>query len=106
MVHKGAQRTDSNQSNRNLLLSRSCEIDTKPEMEIYADNVKCAHSSTVGQIDENQMFYLRSHGLDEMSARTMLTHAFTDEILERITSTDIKQSLATIIAKHTSGELV
>ncbi len=106
MVHKGAQRTDSNQSNRNLLLSRSCEIDTKPEMEIYADNVKCTHSSTVGQIDENQMFYLRSRGLDEMSACTKLTHAFTDEILECITSTDIKQSLATIIAKHTSGELV
>ncbi len=97
MVHQDAQKTDSNQSNHNLLLSRGCEIDTKPEMEIYADDVKCGHGSTVGQINEDQLFFLRARGLDEVSARSLLTYAFAVDVLERIPSVEIKEALAKVI---------
>jgi Fe-S cluster assembly protein SufD len=96
-VHKDAQKTDANQSNRNLLLSRTCEIDTKPEMEIYADDVKCGHGSTVGQLDEQQIFFLRSRGLDETSARSLLTYAFAVEVLQRIADLSIRQALSNVI---------
>lgn len=76
VVKKGADGTDSSQSNHNLLLSERAEIDTKPELEIYADDVKCAHGATVGQLDESALFYLRSRGLDESQARQALTRAF------------------------------
>jgi len=81
VVHTDAQKTDSAQSNANLILSRQAEIDTKPELEIYADDVKCAHGATVGQLDANQLFYLRSRGLSEPEARQTLTVAFADEVL-------------------------
>jgi len=97
VVHKDAQKTDANQSNRNLLLSRSCEIDTKPEMEIYADDVKCGHGSTVGQLDETQLFFLRARGLDEVSARSLLTYAFAVEVLQRITAEPVRQALSNVI---------
>ncbi len=100
IVHKNAQKTDSNQSNRNMLLSRGCEIDTKPEMEIYADDVKCGHGSTVGQLNEDHLFFLRARGLDEVSARSLLTHAFAAEVLERIPAEDIRKSLSTLIEHH------
>ncbi|WP_438971865.1 Fe-S cluster assembly protein SufD [Methylophaga sp.] len=97
IVHKDAQKTDANQSNRNLLLSRSCEIDTKPEMEIYADDVKCGHGSTVGQLDETQLFFLRARGLDEVSARSLLTYAFAVEVLQRIKAEPVRQALSNVI---------
>ncbi|MDX8402904.1 MAG: Fe-S cluster assembly protein SufD, partial [Mariprofundaceae bacterium] len=75
VVHKGADGTDSAQSNANLLLSDRAEIDTKPDLEIYADDVKCAHGATVGQLDMNQLFYLRSRGLSEDEARNVLMFA-------------------------------
>ena len=81
VVAEGAVKTDSAQSNANLLLSRKAEIDTKPELEIYNDDVKCAHGVTVGQLDETQLFYLKSRGLSEEEARQLLTFAFADEIL-------------------------
>jgi len=81
VVAEGAVKTDSAQSNANLLLSRNAEIDTKPELEIYNDDVKCAHGVTVGQLDETQLFYLKSRGLSEQEARQLLTFAFADEIL-------------------------
>jgi len=84
VVHEGAIKTDSAQSNANLLLSRNAEIDTKPELEIYNDDVKCAHGATVGQLDENQLFYLKSRGLSEEEARQVLTFAFADEVLTGI----------------------
>ena len=76
IVAEGADGTDSSQSNHNLLLSDRAEIDTKPELEIYADDVKCAHGATVGQLDKASLFYLRSRGLDEDQARQILTRAF------------------------------
>lgn len=100
IVHKDAQKTDSNQSNRNMLLSRGCEINTKPEMEIYADDVKCGHGSTVGQLNEDHLFFLRTRGLDEVSARSLLTHAFAVEVLERITVEDIRHALSALVEQH------
>lgn len=100
IVHKDAQKTDSNQSNRNMLLSRGCEIDTKPEMEIYADDVKCGHGSTVGQLNDDHLFFLRARGLDEVNARSLLTYAFAVEVLERIPANDIKQALSALVEQH------
>ncbi len=81
IVHKGADGTDAEQSNHNLLLSDTAEIDTKPELEIYADDVKCAHGATVGQLDKSALFYLRSRGLDRDEAAQLLTRAFAARIL-------------------------
>jgi Fe-S cluster assembly protein SufD len=84
VVHKDAQKTDAKQTNRNLLLSDNARIDTKPQLEIYADDVKCTHGATIGQIEEEQLFYLRSRGIDEISARNTLLYAFAAECLDRM----------------------
>ncbi len=84
IVHKDAQKTDAKQTNRNLLLSDDAQIDTKPQLEIYADDVKCTHGATIGQIEENALFYLRSRGIDEISARRLLLLAFASECLDRM----------------------
>jgi Fe-S cluster assembly protein SufD len=84
IVHKDAQKTDAKQTNRNLLLSDTAQIDTKPQLEIYADDVKCTHGATIGQIEENALFYLRSRGIDEASARRLLLMAFASECLDRM----------------------
>jgi Fe-S cluster assembly protein SufD len=80
-VAKHAVKSDSAQANHNLLLSKGAEIDTKPELEIYADDVKCAHGATIGQLDEQQLFYLRSRGLDAESARALLVGAFAERLV-------------------------
>jgi len=84
IVHADAQKSDASQTNRNLLLSDRAEIDTKPQLEIYADDVKCSHGATVGQLDENHVFYLRSRGLDNAAARNVLTYAFAEEVVAQI----------------------
>ncbi len=84
IVHKDAQKTDAKQTNRNLLLSDTAQIDTKPQLEIYADDVKCTHGATIGQIEENALFYLRSRGIDETSARRLLLMAFAGECFSRM----------------------
>jgi Fe-S cluster assembly protein SufD len=84
IVRPGAAGTDAQQSNANLLLSPEAEIDTKPELEIYADEVKCSHGATTGQLDADALFYLRSRGLDEETARSLLTFAFADTVLARM----------------------
>ncbi len=83
IVHAGADGTDAQQANHNLLLSEKAEIDAKPELEIYADDVKCSHGTTVGQLDEAALFYLRTRGLDRQRARQLLTHAFGASIIEK-----------------------
>lgn len=92
-VHPDAQKTDAHQSNNNLLLSRDAEIDTKPELEIYADDVKCSHGATVGQLDEQTLFYMRSRGIGEAQARGLLTYGFAREILERVDLTPLRDKL-------------
>ena len=84
IVHKDAQKTDAKQTNRNLLLSDDAQIDTKPQLEIYADDVKCTHGATIGQIEEDALFYLRSRGISEMDARRLLLQAFAGECLDRM----------------------
>jgi Fe-S cluster assembly protein SufD len=83
IVRRDAQKTNAYQANNNLLLSPDVEIDTKPELEIFADDVKCSHGATSGELDERELFYLRSRGLDPDTARSMLTFAFAGEVLER-----------------------
>ncbi len=92
-VHPDAQKTDAHQSNNNLLLSRDAEIDTKPELEIYADDVKCSHGATVGQLDEHSLYYLRSRGIGERQARGLLTYGFAREILERVELVSLRDKL-------------
>src|SRR5260370_1111823 len=84
IVHKDAQKTDAKQTNRNLLLCDDAQIDTKPQLEIYADDVKCTHGATIGQVDETALFYLRSRGLSEVSAKHLLLQAFANECLDRM----------------------
>jgi len=91
VVHPGARGIDARQSNDNLLLSEQAEIDTKPELEIYSDDVKCAHGSTVGEIDAEHLFYLRSRGIDEVHAREILTAAFAATALERIATPELRE---------------
>jgi Fe-S cluster assembly protein SufD len=83
VVQRDAQKTNAYQANNNLLLSPDAEIDTKPELEIFADDVKCSHGATAGELDERALFYLRSRGLEPGTARSLLTYAFADEVLER-----------------------
>ncbi|MEO1595520.1 MAG: Fe-S cluster assembly protein SufD [Pseudomonadota bacterium] len=97
-VHKGADGTDAAQSNPNLLLSDHAEIDTKPELEIYADDVKCAHGATVGQIDETSLFYLRSRGIDESTALQLLTYAFCREVLTGIENDALRIAAEQLVA--------
>jgi len=84
VVAEGAMKTDSEMNNRNLLLSNDAEADTKPQLEIYADDVKCAHGVTVGQLDEKSVFYLQSRCVDEKTARNMLTFAFANEMVDKV----------------------
>lgn len=79
-----AQKTDAQLSNKNLLLSKNAEVNTKPILEIYADDVKCSHGATVGCLDENALFYLRSRGIEENAARELLIEAFANEVLEMV----------------------
>ncbi|NIR29494.1 MAG: Fe-S cluster assembly protein SufD [Gammaproteobacteria bacterium] len=83
-VHPNAQKSDAEQSNKNLLLSRDAEVDTKPQLEIFADDVKCSHGATVGQLDENMIYYLRSRGIAYEAARALLTYGFAQDIIERM----------------------
>ena len=93
LVHPGARKSDARQTNDNLLLSPHAEVDAKPQLEIYADDVKCAHGATVGQLDESMVFYLRSRGLDERSARALLTFGFLREVLDRVDIAGLRESL-------------
>jgi Fe-S cluster assembly protein SufD len=83
-VHQDAQKTDAKQTNQTLLLSQDAVINTKPQLEIYADDVKCTHGATVGQLDTEAIFYLRSRGIGLEEARNLLTYAFANDIISRV----------------------
>jgi len=100
IVHAGADGTDADQSNHNLLLSDKAEIDTKPELEIYADDVKCSHGATVGQLDKSALFYLRARGLDKDEATQALTRAFASAILSKLAITECHEYLASALDKQ------
>ena len=93
IVEKDAQKITAKQASNNLLLSRTAEIDTKPELQIYADDVKCAHGATIGQLDSAALFYLRSRGISEKKARALLIFAFAEEIIKTIPVDNLRSNL-------------
>jgi Fe-S cluster assembly protein SufD len=100
-VAKAAQLTDAGQLNRNLLLSPKARVDTKPQLEIIADNVKCTHGATVSQLDDEEVFYLQSRGLDKVSANNLLVDAFAIEIINQIPIASLQTSLSQCVACRT-----
>jgi len=104
VVHKHAQKIDAGQKNDNLLLSKMAEVDTKPELEIYADDVACSHGATIGQLDDAALFYLRSRGIDEDKARDLLTYAFAESIIERMGLVEVREWLSHLVVNRVSGE--
>lgn len=105
MVREGAQLTDAKQSNRNLLLTSKARIDTKPQLEIFASDVKCSHGATVGQLDSDEVFYMQSRGLAESTARNLLTYAFGAEVTDRISIASLKQQLGQAVLEQTESKL-
>lgn len=105
VVHAGAQKTDSEQRVANLILSPNAEINAKPELEIYADDVKCAHGATFGQLDRTALFYLRSRGLPEADARALLTLAFAMEPLRQIPDAAFRAECLRRVATHLGADL-
>ena len=97
LVRQIAQKTDAKQTNKNLLLSDDATADTKPQLEIYADDVKCTHGATIGQLNDESIFYLRSRGIGTDTARSMLIHAFAGEIIERIRCVGAREELDKIV---------
>jgi Fe-S cluster assembly protein SufD len=97
LVQPIAQKTDAKQTNKNLLLSEDATADTKPQLEIYADDVKCTHGATIGQLSDEAVFYLRSRGISPDTARRMLVHAFAGEIVERIRHEEIREELDRVV---------
>ena len=93
IVREDAQKTDSKQTNRALLLSDNALINSNPQLEIFADDVKCTHGAAIGQLDDEAMFYMRARGLTERDARYMLIHAYVGEVLERISVEPLRQQL-------------
>jgi Fe-S cluster assembly protein SufD len=93
VVHPGAQKTDGRQVSRALLLSRDAEVDAKPELEIFADDVKCSHGATAGQLDGDALFYLRSRGISEAAARRLLVEAFLRDAFEDVAADDVRAAL-------------
>jgi len=102
IVAEDAQLTNADQQNNNLLLSKNAEADCKPQLEIYADDVKCSHGATVGQLDPVSLFYLKSRGINTESANALLTFAFANEVIERIQVDSVRQELTQVLA----GELL
>lgn len=96
-VHQKAQKTDAFQQNENILLSDNARINTKPQLEIYADDVKCSHGATIGQLNEDALFYLQARGISKTEAKNMLLKAFADDIVDRVKITSLREHLNTFI---------
>ena len=105
MVRPDAQKIDAFQSNNNLLLSESATIDSKPQLEIYADDVKCSHGCTIGQLDDEALFYMRSRGIGEKEAKAVLTYAFASEAINNMSIPKLKKMAQKLIAKKLNVDL-
>ena len=97
VVHPGAQKTDSVQTNNNLLLSDRALVNTKPQLEIYADEVKCTHGATIGQLDHEAIFYMRSRGIEEDMARSILTYGFAEDVIRRVRLAGLRDRLSSLL---------
>ncbi len=104
-VAKGAQKTNAFQRNNNLLITSDAKINTKPQLEIYADDVKCSHGATIGQLDDNALFYIRSRGVGMEEARILLMYAFAYEVIEKIRVAPLKEQIRDLVEKTFRGEL-
>ena len=104
LVQPVAQKTDAKQTNKNLILSDNATANTKPQLEIYADDVKCTHGATIGELDDDAIFYLRARGLDTKTARRMLMHGFAGEIVDRIQHDGIREELDELVWNRLEGE--
>lgn len=104
-VREGAQKTDAMQTNKNLLLSPQARVDTKPQLEIYADDVKCAHGAAVGQIDQEELFYLQARGINPELGRSLLTYGFAEEVIEKIKIDSIRAQLDEIVLRQLKTQL-
>jgi len=104
-VHPDAQKTLAYQSNKNLLLTQDAKFNTKPQLEIYADDVKCSHGATVGQIDDEALFYMRARGIGEKEARILLTYAFAYEVIEKVGVKPLQDEIKSLVEKRFRGEL-
>ncbi len=105
LVRKDAQKTEAYQTNKNLCLTSDAKMITKPQLEIYADDVKCSHGATVGQLDENALFYLRTRGIDKKEARLMLMSAFADDIIRNINIEALQKRISGLVNSRLRGEL-
>ena len=105
IVRKDAQKTNAYQSNKNILLTDKATVDAKPFLEIYADDVKCSHGATVGQLDSDAMFYIRSRGISESNARILLMYAFAAEVVNKISIPELRQRIDDMVKKRLRGEL-
>jgi len=106
LVRKDAQNTNAFQTNNNLCLTNEAKMRSKPQLEIYADDVKCSHGATVGQIDEDALFYLRTRGIDKHEARFMMLFAFANDIVRKIDIEPLRDRVADLVSKRLRGELV
>jgi len=104
-VNKDAQGTRAYQSNKSILLTDDAKMDTKPQLEIYADDVKCSHGATIGQLDEEALFYLRSRGIKSEEARLMLMFGFAHEVVENIRTEALRQRIDALVLQRLKGEL-
>lgn len=104
-VARDAQKTAAFQTNRNILLNKTAKMRTKPQLEIYADDVKCSHGATVGQLDESAMFYMRQRGIPEKEARLLLMYAFTGDIIDNIRIDALQERIKMLVEKRLRGEL-
>jgi Fe-S cluster assembly protein SufD len=105
LVQDGAVKTEAYQTNRNILLTNKAHVDTRPFLEIYNDDVKCSHGSTIGQLDEQAMFYLQTRGISERTAMTMLSYAFCDEVIRGIGIETLREAVGDMVKKRLHGEL-
>ena len=103
VVRQDAQKIDANQANNNLLLSGDALMNSNPQLEIYADDVRCTHGSTTGQISEDALFYLRSRGLNSLSARALLINGFANEVIEEIKNDWVKEFTRNLLESWLDG---
>ena len=106
IVNQGAQLTNSNQLINNLMLSNNCHADNKPNLMIFADDVKCTHGATIGQIDHDQLFYLQTRGLSEKLAKELLTRGFAESIIQTIQFPEVVKELSNTLLKKLEAENV
>jgi Fe-S cluster assembly protein SufD len=105
LVRKNAQKTSANQTNKNILLTDDATINTKPNLQIFADDVKCSHGATVGQLDADALFYMRARGIGEESAKMLLMYAFADEVVTKISIPALREKICQLVNKRLKGEL-